>query len=766
MRTSGVNLRKCGRQLFALVAALGIAQPLIAADATPATQPQAAPVVTRQLPPAGAPNIVVVLLDDVGFGATSTFGGPVATPALEQLANDGLRYNRFHTTAICSPTRAALLTGRNSHAAGVGTVMNSATTYPGYRGVLRDDSATIARVLGQNGYATSAWGKWHLVPDWEATQSGPFTHWPTGVGFDTFHGFLGGEADQYEPTLYDGTTPVVRERQAGYHLTEDIAEHAISWMQMQRSVDPARPFFVYFAPGATHAPLQPPATWAERYRGKFDQGWDRLREETFARQKKAGVIPRDALLTPRPAELPAWDSLTPKQKRTSARLMELYAAFLAHTDAQVGRLRDALKEMGQYDNTLFVYIVGDNGASAEGGLLGSSNYLGDLQGLQSNLASFADDPQALLGEHSYAHYNSGWAWATDTPFQWTKQVASHLGGTRNPMVMTWPARIRDHGGLRQQFAHVNDIVPTILELTGIEAPASVNGVAQRPMDGTSLAYTFADAKAAERHTTQYFEVYGNRAIYHDGWMASAFRGRVPWNVISAPRNTDFAADRWELYDLRTDFSQGRDLAAREPGKLRELQQLFDIQAAANNVVLHNPSRENTQFPNLAAGRTHFEYRPGTIGIAEKEAPNTKTRSHVIEAHIRVPEGGAHGVLATLGGRSAGWSLYLDDAGVPVYRLRIFDAEEITLRGKAPLEPGEHVLRYEFATTGAGLVPGGTTRLSVDGKEAASATLRRTATMYSIDETFDIGLDTGSSPADYRAPYPFTGVIERVVVELL
>ena len=760
MRNTRGSLR-LGATLFALSAGLGMVQ--YAAAAAP---PAEAPVVTRQLAPAGAPNIVVVLLDDVGFGAAGTFGGPVETPALDALAHDGLRYNRFHTTAICSPTRAALLTGRNSHAAGVGSVMNTATSYPGYRGVLREDTATIARILGQNGYATSAWGKWHLVPDWEASQTGPFTRWPTGAGFDKFYGFLGGETDQYEPTLYDGTTPVVCERAPGYHLTEDMAEQAVAWMQMQRAVDPARPFFVYFAPGAAHAPLQPPAAWLERYRGKFDQGWDRLREETFARQQAAGVIPRDAVLTPRPDALPAWDSLTPEEQRVSARLMELYAAFLAHTDAQVGRLRDALKDMDQYDNTLFVYIVGDNGASAEGGLKGSSNYMGDLQGLVSEVARFGDAPQTLSGENTYAHYNSGWAWGTNTPFQWTKQVASHLGGTRNPMVLAWPERIRDRGGLRSQFGHVNDIVPTILEVTGIAAPASVDGVAQRPMDGVSLAYSFDDAKAAERHATQYFEIFGNRSIYHEGWMASAFRGRAPWQVNSAARDEDFDADRWELYDLRADFSQGTDLAAREPARLRELQQLFAQQADANDVLLHNPTPENMRFPSLAGDRTRFTFHAGTIAVAEKEAPNTKTRSHAIEARLRVPDGGASGVLATLGGRSAGWSLYLDQGGVPVYRLRIFDAEEITLRGTTALAPGEHVLRYEFTTTGAGPVPGGKGRLLVDGTEVARGEVTRTATFFSIDETFDIGLDTGSSPADYRAPYPFTGSIGQVTIELL
>jgi arylsulfatase len=749
------------RKLFAalLTLALGVPAFTHAADS--------AAVVTRQLPPVDAPNVVVVLLDDVGFGAAGTFGGPVETPSLDRLAGEGLRYNRFHTTAICSPTRAALLTGRNSHAAGVGIVMNSASTLPGYRGILRPETATIARVLAQNGYATSAWGKWHLVPDWEASQSGPFDRWPTGVGFHTFYGFLGGETDQYEPTLYQGTTPVVREHQPGYHLTEDLADRAIAWMHTQHAFDPERPFFVYFAPGAAHAPLQPPAAWLERYRGRFDQGWDRLREETFARQKASGVIPANAQLTPRPPELPAWDSLTPAQQRTAGRLMELFAAFLAHTDAQVGRLREALVEMGEFDNTLFVYIVGDNGSSGEGGLYGSTNYLGDLQGFASTIARFAGDPTQLLGENTFAHFPAAWAWATNTPFQWTKQVASHLGGTRNPMVLTWPQRIRQGGGLREQFSHVNDIVPTILEATGVALPEHVDGVPQRPLDGTSLLHTFDDPRAREQHRTQYFEIYGNRAIYHDGWMASAFRGRAPWQVVLGKTNDDFAADRWELYDLRRDFSQANDLAAREPRRLHELQQLFDREAAANGVVLHNPPRASQHggFPNLARGRTRFSYHQGMIGLAESQAPDTKSRSHTIEARLRIPAGGAHGVIATMGGRNAGWSLYLDASGTPVYRLRVFDAEEITLRGDAPLGAGEHVLRYEFTTDGRAPLPGGSGRLLVNGRETARGTVQRVAFLFNIEETFDVGLDTGSAPGDYRAPYPFSATIERVDIEL-
>ena len=722
------------------------------------------PAVTRRVPPAGSPNVVVVLLDDVGFGAAGTFGGAVDVPALDDLAREGLRYNRFHTTAICSPTRAALLTGRNQHATGVGSVMNSATTLPGYNGVLRDDTATIATILSERGYATSAWGKWHLVPDWEATQTGPFTHWPTGQGFDTFYGFLGGETDQYEPTLYSGTTPVVAERPPGYHLSEDLAEQAIAWMRRHHATDPARPFFVYFAPGAAHAPLQPPASWLARYHGRFDRGWDVLREETFARQKTLGVIPENAQLTPRPAALPAWSSLSAAEQRVSARLMELFAAFLGHTDAQVGRLRETLRDIGQEENTLFVYIVGDNGASAEGGLSGSSNYMGSLYGFPSGLARYADNPEDLRGETSYAHYNAAWAWATNSPFQWTKQVASHLGGTRNPMVLAWPSRIRG-GGLRAQFAHVNDITPTILEATGTALPAAVRGVAQRPLDGQSLVYTFDNADAPERHTTQYFEIFGNRAIYHNGWMASAFRGRLPWQVIGAPRSEDFAGDSWELYDLRNDYSQSRDLSLQEPGRLRQLQQLFDQEAVRNSVVLHNPSAQNTHFPSLMGERRHFSFDAGMVGLAEKEAPDTRDRSHIVKARIRVPEGGARGVIATLGGRSAGWSLFLDEGGVPTYRLRVFDAQEITLRGDASLAPGTHTVRYAFTTDGPGRMRGGECVLSVDGREVARAVLARSAASFSIDETFDVGLDTGSAPADYRPPFAFTGTLERFEIEL-
>lgn len=722
--------------------------------------------VERLRAPEGAPNIVIVLLDDVGFGAASTFGGPVPTPTLDALAARGLRYNRFHTTAICSPTRAALLTGRNAHAAGVGAVLNSASSYPGYAGVLRKDAATIAEILRQSGYATSAWGKWHLTPRWEASPAGPFDRWPTGVGFETFYGFLDGETHQFEPTLYDGTTPVRRPEGESYHLTEDLADRAIAWMRRLRSVDPDKPFFLYLAPGATHAPLHAPAEWIERFRGKFDQGWDRVREETFARQKQLGVVPANAQLTPRPEALPAWSELSPERRRIAARLMEAYAGFLAHTDAQVGRIVAALQEMGEFDNTLFFYIVGDNGASAEGGPLGTLNIMGYLQGVESEVDAALVRLDEIGGPDSYPQYPAGWAWAMNTPFQWTKQVASHFGGTRNPLVVSWPRRIRDAGGLRSQFSHVIDIVPTILEAVGLPAPAVVNGVPQQPMHGTSLLYTFDDAEAPGRHRTQYFEVFGNRAIYHDGWMASAFRGRVPWNLLGVkPR--PFSEDVWELYHVDEDFTQAHNLARKHPEKLRELQSLFWAEAARYDVLpLNNAIHGDPGLPNLTKGRTKFTYFEGAVGIPEVAAPPVINRSHVITAEIEVPPFGAEGVLVAIGGVVSGWSLYVDEQRRPVYTYNLFGVERTTLVGSKPLPAGETTIRFEFAYDGGGWGRGGTAKLSVDGEIVAEGRLGRTApAFFSIDETFDIGVDAGSPAGEYPPHYAFTGRIKRVTVEL-
>lgn len=757
--------------VFALAASLGSAVlPATAAPAQEAPVTPAAPL--QRQAPAGAPNVVVVLLDDVGFGAASTFGGPAATQALDQLAAEGLRYNRFHTTAICSPTRAALLSGRNAHAVGIGAVMNTADSRPGYTGLHARDAASIAEILRQEGYNTAAFGKWHQTPDWEISQSGPFDRWPTGMGFEKFYGFMGGETDQFEPTLIEGTTPILRPEGKDYHLTTDLADQAIRWMRARQSITPGKPFFLYFAPGATHAPLQVPKAWIDKYRGRFDQGWDRLREEILAKQKERGVVPKDTVLTPRPEGLPAWDSLSANDKKIAARLMETYAGFLAHTDHEVGRLVQSLKDSGAYDNTLFIYIVGDNGGSPEGGLSGSLNYMGVLQGLAEDQAANLRRLENIGGPDTYPHFPVGWAWALNTPFQWTKTVASHLGGTRNPLVVTWPKRITDKGGLRSQFGHVNDIAPTILEAVGIEAPGEVNGIAQKPMNGTSLVYSFNDAKAPEKHTTQYFEVFGHRAIYHNGWMASAFHNRLPWATGMQYKEKPFEADTWELYDLRTDFSQSRDLAAREPQRLEEMKALFLREAAANQVLpLKGPSVGDTALPSLTGKRTQFTYYPGAVGIPEVGAPRMMNRSWSLSATVDIPEGGARGVIATIGGTAAGWSLYLGQDGKPTFTYRLFDMKTVDLVGSTPLPAGRHVLKVDFDYAGTGYAKGADLKLEVNGQAAGQERLPASPpAFFSISETFDVGVDTGSAagryPSDAAIGYPFTGgSIERVDIHL-
>ncbi len=723
-------------------------------------------------PPEGAPNVVIVLLDDVGFAASSTFGGLVPTPELDRLAGDGLRYNRFHTTAICSPTRAALLTGRNPHAAGVGAVLNSVQPYRGRAGLVTPETATIAEILRHHGYATAAFGKWHLTPDHEASPTGPFDRWPTGMGFETFYGFLGGETHQFEPTLFEGTRPVARPPGDDYHVTTDLADRAIAWLELQRSLRPQQPFLLYLAPGATHAPLHAPKEWIDRFAGRFDEGWDVAREEIFARQKELGVIPRDAVLTPRPKELRAWESLDPEARRVAARLMEVYAGFLAHTDAQVGRVFDALRDRDRFDDTLVLYVVGDNGGSGEGGGdYGTFNEMGRIQGVVQTPRELLARFDEIGGTTSYPHYSAGWAWATNTPFQWVKQVASHLGGTRNPLVVSWPAGIRREGGVRDQFGHVNDIVPTILEAVGVPAPVSVNGVAQRPIDGTSLVYSFDDAKAPERHTTQYFEVLGNRALYHERMLVSARnRARVPWGALTSEA-TDTGPVVWELYDLSEDFSQSRDLAAREPTRLRELTQLFWAEAGRHQVlpISGRPAGE-APIPPLGAGRDEVVYRAGAVGLHETAVPNLKNRDHRIEAEIIVPTEGGRGVLATQGGVVAGWSLYLTESGQPAYAYNLFGREMTTVVGPDPLVPGKArvAIRFDYdeaprgATAAAAAGRGAELSLFVGGKRVARGQLERSVpAFFSIDETFDVGTDTGSPAGPYPAGSTFNGEIEQV-----
>jgi arylsulfatase len=716
--------------------------------------------------PEGAPNIVIVLLDDVGFSATGTFGGPVPTPTFDRLAKEGLRYNAFHTTALCSPTRAALLTGRNHHSVGTGMVTEIATGFEGYTSIIPRSAATIAEVLRQNGYNTSAWGKWHNTPVWETSIAGPFDRWPTGMGFEHFYGFLGGETNQYEPTLFENTTPIDVHYKDNRTLTEDLADRAIAWMRLQKSVAPEKPFFVWWAPGATHAPHQVQKVWSDKFKGQFDQGWDKLREEIFERQKKLGVIPADTKLTPRPEQIPSWESLSPERKKIAARLMEIYAGFLAQTDHEVGRLADAIRETGQWDNTLFLYIAGDNGASGEGGPYGLLNEASIWNGVQEDTALVLKHFDDLGGPKAFNHYPVGFAWACDTPFQWTKQVASHFGGTRNAMVVTWPKCIKDRGGLRTQFHHCIDVAPTILEVVGIVDPTTVNGVAQQPIEGISMAYTFDDAKAPTRKRTQYFEMFSNRAVYRDGWMASVFHGRAPWDFTA---KASFEKEKWELYHVVEDFSQADNLAAANPQKLRDLQDLFWAEAGKYNVLPLDDRGavrvDRSLRPVVGGGRRKYTYFPGAYRIPDSAAPDIKNRSYSISAEVEIPKAGAEGVLVAMGGVSAGWSLYVKE-GKPAFTYNYFIGERPTIVGKDKLPTGSVTVRYEFLYDGGGIGKGGTSKLFVNDKLVAEGRMDKSVPyLFSADETFDVGMDTGSAVADYKAPFSFTGTITKVVIDL-
>ena len=725
--------------------------------------------------PAGAPNVLLIMTDDVGFGASSTFGGPIPTPTFDRLAADGLRFNRFHTTALCSPSRAALITGRNHHTCATGVIMEIGTGYPGYNSLLPKSCGTIAQVLNGNGYNTAWFGKDHNVPDWQSSAAGPFDLWPTGLGFEHFYGFIGGDADQWHTPLFEGTTPVEAEEQSNgklTHLDQILADRTIAWIRKQNAVAPSKPFFAYYAPGIGHAPHHAPKDWIAKFAGKFDQGWDRVREETLERQKALGIVPRDTKLTPRPADIPAWDSLNADQKRVYARMMEVYAGALSHCDHQIGRVIDAVAETGELDNTLVIYIMGDNGASVEGTMHGTTNELAEAQGVPEDLPYLVSMIDKLGGPETYNHYPIGWAHAMDAPMQWAKQVASHFGGTRNGVVISWPKRIKAKGQIRSQFHHIIDVVPTILEAAGLAMPTEINGVQQKPLEGVSMAYTFDDAAAADRHTTQYFELVGNRAIYHDGWMACTTPLRLPWVVAgSEPSPDDF---KWELYHVAEDFSQANDLAAQNPDKLKELQAVFDAEAQKFNVYPLDSSyvdrgRADLR-PSLARGRNTFTYYPGMIRIPEGSAPDVKDKSYRISADVEIPEGGADGVLATLGGRFGGWGL-LVLGGKPVFVHAISNQTQHKFRvaSDRTLTPGKHAVTFDFAYDGGGLGKGGTGTLSVDGQQVGQSRFERTVPVrFSLDETFDVGEDTGTPIVeDYadRMPFRFTGKLEKVVIEL-
>lgn len=732
--------------------------------------------------PVGAPNIILIVTDDVGFGASSTFGGPIPTPTLNALAASGLKYNRFNTAALCSPTRAALITGRDQHNAHTGLIMERSLGYPGYDSVMPASVGSVGEVLRLNGYNTAWFGKNHNVPGWQTSQAGPFDLWPTGLGFEYFYGFIGGDVDQWDPTVFENTTPVepkeslTGEAKAEYHLDADLADKAVHWIEQQHSLAPDKPFFVYYAPGAAHAPHHVPKDWIAKFKGQFDQGWDRLREETFARQKALGVVPQNAVLTPRPSNMPAWESLDDRHKELFARMAEIYAAYLAYDDSNIGRVIEAVRANGELDNTLVVFLEGDNGSSGEGTLQGSANEVavvgnGEVESFDY-LYSIKDQ---LGGPLFYNHMPVPWSWAFNTPFQWTKRYASHFGGTRNGMVMSWPARIKDTGGLRQQFHYVTDVAPTILEAAGLQAPDIMNGVKQVPMDGISMAYTWDDVKAKDRRTKQIFEMFGNRAIYEDGWLAATTPLVFAWQP--EPEGLTPESFKWELYNLDQDFSQGNDLAAVEPAKLEQLKELWWAEAGRNNVLPLNFSPQATveaffQRPSLTRGRLNFVYHQGTSRIPEPSSPLTKNRSWKITARTNVPPGGGNGVIITQGGRFAGWGLVMLD-GKPafVYKRSQVPGASVRIDGAERLEPGSHTLTVAFDYDGkAGEVgAGGTFTLSVDGVEAGKVTIDRTVPyIYSVDETLDVGEDNGTPILeDYasRMPFRYDGQIDDVAIDL-
>jgi len=719
--------------------------------------------------PKSAPNILLILTDDVGFSASSTFGGPVTTPTMDRLAKAGLRYTQFHTTALCSPTRAALLSGRNHHSNASGVIMELATGYPGYNSLMPKSSGTFAEVLRQNGYNTAWYGKNHNVPDWQSSQAGPFDLWPTALGFEYFYGFIGADTNQWAPALYEGIKPIEPPHDdPDYFFDRDMANKAIARIRLLHAMAPDKPWLQYYAPGTAHAPHHAPKDWIAKFNGQFDQGWDKLREETFARQKQLGIIPPDTKLTPRPKEIQAWDSLDTDRKKVYAHMMEVYAAALAHADYQIGRILDAIEEQGDIDNTLVIYIQGDNGASAEGTPQGLLNEMTIANNIPEDFGEILRRMDELGGPLTYNHFPVGWAHATNTPFQWTKQIASYFGGTRNGLVISWPARIKDRGGIRTQFHHVIDIAPTILEAAGLPAPAMLNGVPQKPIEGVSMVYTFDDAKAPSRRRTQYFEMLGNRALYNDGWIASTIPPVAPWVVGGQKPNVlDY---EWELYHVAEDFSQAVNLADKEPAKLRELQELFWIEAAKYDVLpLDNSTIERFDVrirPSLTRGRNVFTYFPGQIRIPEGTAPDLKNKSFKIGADVEIPTGGASGVIATQGGRFNGWGLYLLD-GKPVFDYNLVGVQHFTFAGEEKLAPGKHVVLVDFKYDGGGLGKGGTATLSVDGKKVAGGRIERTyAFRVSLDETFDVGEDTGTPVSEqYRVPFKFSGTLNRVLIRL-
>ncbi len=720
--------------------------------------------------PAGAPNVVIVLIDDIGFGGPSTFGGPIQTPTLDRLAGSGLRYNNFHTTALCSPTRNALKTGRNHHTTNTGSIMETATAFPGNTGKVPNGVAPLAEMLRLNGYSTGAFGKWHETAAWETSVSGPFDRWPTHQGFDKFYGFIGGETDQWYPLVYDGVTKVDPPKTEGYHFTVDMTNQAINWVKAQQSMTPDKPFFVYFATGAVHAPHHVPREWADKYKGRFDAGWDKVRQETFERQKKLGVIPASTQLAPKPEDIKNWDTLPADQRRLFARQAEVFAGFLAQTDYEVGRFVKALEGIGEMDNTLFIYIAGDNGTSAEGGFVGMYNEMTYFNGVTEKVEDLIPLIDKWGGPETFPHMAAGWAVAFDSPFSWTKQVASDFGGTRNGAVIHWPRGIKARGEMRSQFSHVIDVAPTILEAAHLPEPKIVNGTPQTPIEGVSMAYTFDDPNAAERHTTQYFEMFGNRAIYHDGWLARTLH-RAPWQT---GKQKPLQSDVWDLYDVKSDFSLARNLAAENPQKLKELQALFMKEAEKYHVLpIDDRTIERTNpalagRPDLLGDRTSLTLYEGMQGMLENTFMNVKNRSSKITAELDIPAGGANGAILSQGGRFGGWSLYMKD-GKPAYTYNFLGLERYTVAAPAALPAGPATVTLAFDYDGGGAGKGGKATLYVNGAPVAEGRVEKTQpNIFSADETADVGLDNQTPVAEgigVGAETRFTGSIKEITLEV-
>ena len=722
--------------------------------------------------PEGAPNIVIVMIDDIGFGATSTFGGAIETPTFDRLADNGLKFNQFHTTALCSPTRASLLSGRNHHNVNVGSVMEIATGYPGNQGIRPDNAKYVAETLRQNGYSTAAFGKWHETATWEVSVSGPYFRWPTNSGFDKFYGFIGGETNQWDPVIFDGVTKVHKKDNLDYHFTTDMTNEAIKWIKFQKAMTPEKPFMVYYAPGAVHAPHHAPKEWIEKYNGKFDAGWQKLREETFAQQKEMGIIPQNTKLAPMPSDIKDWESLGNDEKQLFALQMETFAGFMEHTDNEVGRMVDAIDEVGELDNTLFIYIMGDNGSSAEGGLEGTYNELVHLNGIfdEESIESMLEHADDWGGPNSFPHMSAAWAVATDAPFKWTKQMAADFGGTRNAMVMHWPAGISAKGEIRSQFHHVNDVASTILEATQLPAPKMINGVEQIPMDGVSMLYAAKDAAAEDRHKVQYFEMFGNRAIYHDGWLARVVH-MVPW--VGKPRNA-FQDEEWELYNVNEDFSLTTNLAADNPEKVKEMQDLFEKEAIANNVYPLDDrlyERFNAAIagrPDLMGDRKSLTLADGMDGILENTFLNVKNTSKTIVAKVNL-KGNDRGIILCQGGKFGGWALYMNN-GKPGYTYNYFGLHRYTIEASKAISNPNAEIKMEFVYDGGGTGKGGLAKLFVDGDLVAEGRVEKTQpAVFSADETADVGLDDATQVADKVFKdvddSEFTGYVNKVTISI-